>query len=125
MTPDQLDWTQGRPVVLVSTCRSCSYRWYLPRDVCSFCGGQEIARDPSAGTGVVLASTTFHRSTDRRRSAGAAVGIALVDLDEGVRVMGRCPAQARPGLRVVAAFTPVQQGGYPPSLVLDFKVASP
>jgi hypothetical protein len=35
------------------------------------------------------------------------LGIALVDLDEGVRVMGRCSAELAVGQRVRVAFTPV------------------
>ena len=57
----------------------------------------------SAGRGTVYAATALHARDAEPRS------IALIDLDEGVRMMSRvdgAPAAAvRPGLRVVARFT--------------------
>lgn len=94
------DWTQGAASVLVSACRSCGTRWYLPHAACPSCGSDDTARLPSAGLGVIVAVTVIHR----RASGGEPVGIALVDLDEGVRMMARCPTSVTVGDRIALGF---------------------
>jgi uncharacterized OB-fold protein len=58
----------------------------------------------SAGAGVVVASTTVRRRVDRSGDGAMPVGIALVDLDEGGRAMGRCRPGTVVGARVQASF---------------------
>lgn len=95
-----VDWTEGTPAVLVRRCRDCGHRWYLRRTFCPACASAEIGASRATGGGTVAAVTVVRRRPGRAEP----VGIALVDLDEGVRVMGRCPLTATVGLRVTLGF---------------------
>ncbi|GAY07252.1 Zn-ribbon domain-containing OB-fold protein [Pseudonocardia sp. N23] len=86
------DWTDGEPRIVVSACVDCGHRWYLRRDRCPRCAGA-VTTTISAGRGAVVATT-----------AGAQGAIALVDLAEGVRVLGRCDPALRPGVPAVLTF---------------------
>jgi len=123
MTAYPGDWTQGEPAILISRCATCSFAWYLDRQACPRCGGHDLVRDPCSGTGTVFASSTVHRRVVGTGNCDGPLGIALVDLDEGIRVMGRCPPGTPVGQRVVAQFLPVPGGS--PSLVLGFQAVLP
>jgi uncharacterized protein len=73
--------TDGR--ITLQTCRNCAARWYLERDRCPRCGAAEIVPQLASGRGTLFAMTTVHRAPD----ASDPYRLALVDLDEGVRVM--------------------------------------
>ncbi|CCG04285.1 Conserved protein of unknown function [Blastococcus saxobsidens DD2] len=64
----------------------------------------DVATRTSSGTGTVAAATTIHRAPPGTSAADVPFGIVLIDLDEGVRVMGRCVSGAEPGDRVTARF---------------------
>lgn len=125
MTDKGGDWTQGEPVLLTSRCAACSHAWYLPRAACPRCGGREVRRTKSAGAGVVFASTTVHRLPAGIGDSAGPIGIALVDLDEGIRVMGRCAPGTEPGVRVLATFVPVRNGDGSARLVPSFETVAP
>lgn len=84
------DWTSGRTALRASACRRCGHRWYLPHRLCPACGAHDTERFDIDGTGTVAAVTVVHR----RSGGGPPIGIALVDLTAGVRVMARCSAAA-------------------------------
>jgi len=94
------DWTEGTPAVLVRRCRNWGHRWYLRRTFYPVCASPEIGASRAAGEGTVVAVTVVRR----RPRWAEPVGISLVDLDEGVRVMGRCPLTVTVGLRVTLGF---------------------
>lgn len=87
---------------LIQHCGACGRHVYFPRSLCPHCGAVSPALVEPSGTGTVHAVTTVRRKPD----AGGDYGVCLVDLDEGVRLMGRVenlpPAQVQPGLRVKA-----------------------
>jgi uncharacterized OB-fold protein len=101
---ERQDWTTGTPALLVSRCRRCEERWYLPRQRCRACRSAEIAFETAAGGGVVVAVTNGGVVGVGDGSPG---GIALVDLDEGVRVMTTCTSGVSPGSRVQIGFADV------------------
>lgn len=86
------DWADGEPRIVVSMCDDCGHRWYLRRDRCPRCSGP-VSSTTSAGRGAVVATTS-----------GKTGAIALVDLDDGVRVLGRGDAATRPGTPVRLTF---------------------
>jgi uncharacterized OB-fold protein len=118
------DWTQGQARLVVSRCRSCGHRWYLRREACPACASADIEGVPAAGTGVVAAGTTVHRLAAGAVSEPGPVGIALVDLDEGVRVMGRCTPGIPIGVAVRVRFTAPGGDGTGSSLVPFFEAIS-
>ena len=87
---------------LIQRCGACTRHVYFPRTCCPHCGGAALAWVAPAGNGTVYAVTTVRR----KPAAGGDLNISLVDLDEGVRLMGRvenlAPAAVCIGQRVRA-----------------------
>ena len=104
ITAVPLDWTGGQPRLVVYGCRTCGHTWYLPRQACPACGGVGVTPTISAGSGIVVASTTVWRRVDRSDDGATPVCIALVDLDERGRAMGRCRPGTVVGARIRVAF---------------------
>ncbi len=98
------DWTQGTPALMVSECRLCRHRWYFRRGFCPRCGSEDLRRFCSGGTGSVVAVSAVRRAPRTGPAGQVPFAIALVDLDEGIRVLGRCGLDVEIGNRVVALF---------------------
>lgn len=62
-------------------CERCGARAAYLRVICPECGSTDLTCHHSAGRGVVYSTTTL-------RSREGARDVSLIDLDEGVRVMG-------------------------------------
>lgn len=101
-------------------CRDCSSAVFYPRVLCPVCGSISLEWRTSGGRGVVYAATGVYRRD------GEPYNVALVDLEEGFRMMSRVegvPAEeVSIGLRVrfevceevdgpVAVFVPAEQAG--------------
>jgi len=93
-TPD--DWTEGGPGLTYQACTGCGRRWYFQRDFCPHCGSTSVQMHASSCRGSVHAVTTVERAPSPEWRALAPYGMALIDLDEGVRVM----THAEPGLTI-------------------------
>jgi uncharacterized OB-fold protein len=80
--------------------------WY-PRDVCPGCLGESLEWRTASGGGVVYACTVEHK-------AEPPYVVALVELDEGVRmltnVVGCPPEQVAVGDRVRVTWEPLSDG---------------
>lgn len=64
-------------------CTDCSSAVFYPRVLCPFCGGTSLEWSESSGRGTVYATTAVYR-----RNAEP-YNVALVDLEEGFRMMSR------------------------------------
>ena len=62
-------------------CGACGVLLGYPRVLCAACGSRDLAWERSAGRGTVYSATTVHTREGEH-------GVLLVDLEEGVRVMG-------------------------------------
>ncbi len=86
----------------IQRCGACAKHVFYPRVICSHCGSPDLAWVAPSGNGVVYSTTVVRRRLD----AGGDLNIALIDLDEGVRMMSRVdgltPAQVTIGLAVKA-----------------------
>lgn len=107
------DWITGSPVLLVRECAHCGHRFYLPRARCPRCFADRLKVRRAGVTGVTLAVTTL---LDAQADGSQFPGLALVDLDDGIRVMARCGPDVQPGSTVVTRFPPAIDGsaGYTP-----------
>ncbi|MFF1876624.1 Zn-ribbon domain-containing OB-fold protein [Leifsonia sp. NPDC058230] len=77
---------EGR--VVFQVCDDCgSAVWYL-RTVCPFCMSAALREHTAVGTGTIHSLTTLHRAGNAARVGDLPYTVALVDLDEGVRVIG-------------------------------------
>lgn len=86
----------------IQRCANCSRHVFYPRLVCPHCSGASLEWVAATGTGTVYSTTIVAR----RAEHGGPYNVALVDLDEGVRMMSRVedigPAQVVIGQRVRA-----------------------
>lgn len=93
----------------IQQCTACSRHVFTPRELCPHCGASPLKWVRPAGTGTVYSHTTISRKPD----AGGNYNVALIDLDEGVRLMSRvegmAPEAVQIGLRVQAKV--IQQDG--------------
>lgn len=89
-------------------CDACKRRIFFPRTICPYCGGLQLTWRPVSGRGVVYSTTVVRQRPER----GGDYNIALVDLEEGARMMTRvvdiAPGQVRIGMPVQAAIGELQ-----------------
>ncbi|MDQ6774488.1 MAG: Zn-ribbon domain-containing OB-fold protein [Candidatus Dormibacteraeota bacterium] len=96
----------------IQRCLDCGLWVFYPRSVCPGCGGAALEWAATSGRATVYSYTVVHRAPAEFRDEVPYV-VALVDLEEGPRLMTRLlgvePGQARVGLPVEVEF-----GGEPP-----------
>jgi uncharacterized OB-fold protein len=96
--------TEG--VLRVQRCGACGRHVFYPRAVCPFCAASELDWVDASGRGRIHSYTVVHRAPPEYREEVPYV-VALVELDEGVRMMTRLvdvePAEVRVDLPVEVA----------------------
>lgn len=80
------DATRERRLV-VQWCTACEEPVFFPREVCPSCLGTALEWRPASGRGAVYAVTVEHRPQNPAMAAMAPYAVALVELDEGVRLL--------------------------------------
>jgi len=98
------DWTRGTDGLVYQRCNGCGEAWIFRRDFCPACGATHPATVPCGGLGTVYALTRVARAPSEALRALAPYTIALIDLDEGVRLMAHLEDGAVIGDRVRAGF---------------------
>jgi uncharacterized OB-fold protein len=68
-------------------CRGCGKVQFYPRALCAGCGATDLEWRRSGGLGVVYAVTVVYRAPSEPFRADVPYAVALVDLDEGFRMM--------------------------------------
>jgi uncharacterized OB-fold protein len=93
--------------LLLQWCPACDHGIYYPRIACPDCGSRELEWRVSAGRGEVYAASTHF-------GADEPYVVALITLDEGVRVLSNVvntdPDAVKVGQRVQVAWLPLEDG---------------
>lgn len=104
----------------IQRCDDCSRHVFYPRVLCSHCGSPNLSWVTPSGNGTVYSTTVVRRKAD----VGGDLNIALIDLEEGVRMMSRVdtlrPEEVTIGMAVkvsvivendqpLVVFTPVRE----------------
>ena len=92
----------ARGEIVYQRCADCGAAQRLARYACSACAGTRLQWRPAGGEGTVFAVTVVSRPPSEEFRTLVPYGLALVDLDEGARLMGHAPADLRVGQRVRA-----------------------
>lgn len=96
---------------MLQRCTACQRHVFYPRVLCPHCASDELQWTEPSGSGTVYSTTVVAR----RPEQGGNYNVAVIDLDEGVRMMSRVDGVAadavRIGLRVRHAI--VQENGEP------------
>ena len=98
--------SQGR--LLIQTCAACGKLRHYPRPVCDACYSMEVSWTQASGRGRVHSWTVAHHAFHPGFKPELPYILALVDLEEGVRMTaqlrGVTPGEMRIGLPVAVAF---------------------
>jgi uncharacterized OB-fold protein len=93
-----------RSQFMLQHCDSCDRSVWYPRERCPSCLAASLHWQPSAGTGVVYTFNIMRKAGNPMMNDAVPYVIALVDLDDGVRVttniVGCQPEDVRCGQRV-------------------------
>jgi uncharacterized protein len=97
---------EGR--LVVERCKTCGRRRFPPRPICSECLGRESEWAPSSGRGAVVSFNVMHQVYHPGFAAEVPYAVALVELEDGGRMLSNvvdCPVEKlRIGLAVEAIF---------------------
>ncbi len=85
-------------------CRSCGNTQVFPRPFCRLCGKTDMAWFSATGNGIVMAHSVLHRAPTPACRDKLPYAVALVELTEGMRVMGHAALDLRLGERVNLSF---------------------
>ena len=75
--------TQGK--FLIQQCKDCGKHVFYPRVLCNHCGSAALKWVEPSGRGVVYSTTVVRQRPEK----GGDYNVALIDLEEGPRVMSR------------------------------------
>jgi hypothetical protein len=102
--------------LVAQRCRACGALRHPPRPMCGHCRSLEVEVVALSGRGSLYSYAILHHP--QHPAFEYPVLAALVDLDEGVRVVsnltGVTPAEIRIGMRLEASFVPTAGGGLVP-----------
>jgi len=100
----------ARGELLLQSCRQCGTAQFPPRSLCARCHAPAPAWRRASGRGRIASFTRVHRPPSAAFKADLPYVIALVDLDEGPRIMlalrGKAAEAPRIGDRVKVGFDP-------------------
>lgn len=77
----------NRGELMYQHCRACDHAQYYPRARCTSCSSDDLEWLTSAGRGVVYSHTTVLRAPNAAFAGDVPYSIAVIDLDEGFRVV--------------------------------------
>ena len=100
---------------LVQWCDECVAPIFYPRDVCPRClSADSLMWRESKGTGTVYAVSVQHRPANPTMAGRVPYAVALVDLDDGIRVMSNVvncdPESVTVGQSLHVAWEPLSDG---------------
>jgi len=102
--------------LLVQWCTACDRGIFYPRSFCPGCAGSALEWRTASGNATVYAVMVEHNpaATGTIFSDGQPYTVALVDLQEGVRmltnVVGCPPDEVHPGMDVTVTWEPLSDG---------------
>ena len=85
-------------------CTDCDHAQFFPRSHCLTCNSDHVEWQVSKGFGTIYSITRVERAPTDDFRALAPYAIALVDLDEGVRIMAHANLALKIGDKVRVTF---------------------
>ena len=104
--------------LLVVRCRTCGEAHYYPRPFCPRCGSQDVSWEESSGRATLYTWSVVHQNDLPPFRDKLPYVAAVVDLDEGPRMMtnvvGAEPAELRVGMALQVSFSELADGYHVP-----------
>ena len=98
---------------ILQKCKECGHVQYYPRLLCAECWTDSLEWVDATGKGVVYSYTAVHRAPMPGFRPDVPYIIALIDLEEGVRMMSnviKCkPEEVRVGMPVTVEFEDIAE----------------
>ena len=88
----------------IQRCTECNHAQFFPRSHCLNCNSDHVEWQVSKGFGAIYSVTQVQRAPTDEFRALAPYAIALVDLDEGVRIMAHANLALKIGDKVRVTF---------------------
>jgi uncharacterized protein len=85
-------------------CADCNHAQFFPRSHCLTCSSDRVEWQTSKGIGTIYSVTRVERAPTDEFRALAPYTIALVDMDEGVRIMAHADFALKIGNKARATF---------------------
>lgn len=114
--PDAAPWWSGtaQGELRYQRCDDCDSVIFYPRSLCPKCFSASLSWFVATGGATIYAVTVIHRAPASGLSAEVPYVVALVDVDEGFRMLTRivdvAPSQVRIGQRVELVFRELPDG---------------
>ena len=100
-------------ILLVPTCTACGTAFWHPRPRCPHCGSDQVDWIKASGRGAIHTFTVVRQSGDPWFKTRLPYAVAMVELDEGVRMLTNVvetPIQSLAiGMRVEVLFEPANK----------------
>ncbi|NYT58574.1 OB-fold domain-containing protein [Alcaligenaceae bacterium] len=80
----------------IQRCQACEKHQFFPRVLCQHCGSTDLTWVVPGGKGRVYSFSVIRRKPE----SGGNYNVALIDLDEGVRLMSRVDGIAHEALHI-------------------------
>ena len=93
----------GDERIVLQQCESCARRRFPPMPSCPWCAATGYHLVDVSGRGRVYSWVTVHRALSDAQREAVPYCVAIVELDDGVRMLGKLEGHATPD----AAVTPV------------------
>jgi hypothetical protein len=105
--------TERRELVL-PWCTDCDKAFWYPRPVCPRCLSPDIEWRPASGRGEIYAVSVMYRAAHPGMADRVPYAVALVDLDEGIRLLTNVvdvdAEEVRVGMPVEVTWEPMSDG---------------
>lgn len=98
--------------LLIQHCETCDRHQLYPRPFCVGCTSIEIEWVPASGSGTVWSTTRVHLPADPALGLPTPYDLAIVELDEGPRLLTNLTGRCAIGDRVEVSWRP--RGDQPP-----------
>jgi uncharacterized OB-fold protein len=81
--------------LMYQRCTACGHVQFYPRPFCTECQSDGVTSHVSSGRGTIHSFTVVHRAANRSFDGDVPFVLALVDLDEGFRIMTNIVGEGR------------------------------
>ena len=110
--------------LVIRKCKACGVLHFMPRHLCPACWSDQLEWVDAKGSGTIHSFTVIRRAPAAVFAPRAPYVVALIDLDEGPRmlanVLGEDALDTRIGDRVKVTFEDRGDGAMIPQFIRDF-----
>lgn len=103
---------------MLQWCSRCERPIFYPRDFCPHCAGDSISWKEASGKGKIYAVSVMHKPGNPMMATKVPYAVAIVELEEGVRLLtnlvGCDPSEARVGMAVTVTWDTLPDGRHLP-----------